>query len=446
MKFGGLRLKKFFGAVFLSTMLFANTVSAEEIPRGEMIDKDSIGAAFAAEEINHADSIYFEEPDFYNMESTENKIILPQYPTYQQTTEYSCGPASALTVLYYYGNKNFDEKTLMEKMKTQGYPIGTNIKNMANFFESIGWHVESSLNAEKHFDEYEDFQSFVWDNLEQGTPIMVENVEWGGHWRVIIGYDTMGTEDTLDDVLIFADPYDTSDHKQDGYAFGNSYRFFSMWFDHATLPENEREQPFIIARPKTIIESTPELPNILAKTKTAKETEQIILVVGDNLSFWNKENSKWKMSLQSHCGYGQAGISFEKVEGDMKTPAGSFPVMYAFGFDKKIDTPMKYRQVTQNTTFSSRQDETYNTWQEVKGRGTMIKNYQFKYGMVIGYNMNPIIQGKGSGIFLHCRNYNHWWSHGCVTVPQKIMIDILKQSKNNLRIMIANSISDVETF
>lgn len=32
------------------------------------------------------------------------------------------------------------------------------------------------------------------DNLKDNTPILVENVEWGGHWRAIIGYDTMGTD------------------------------------------------------------------------------------------------------------------------------------------------------------------------------------------------------------------------------------------------------------
>ena len=40
---------------------------------------------------------------------------------------------------------------------------------------------------------------------------------FGGHWQVIIGYDDMGTEDTKDDVLILADPYDTTDQNQDGY-------------------------------------------------------------------------------------------------------------------------------------------------------------------------------------------------------------------------------------
>ena len=74
-------------------------------------------------------------------------------------------------------------------------------------------------------------------------------MEWGGHWRVIIGYDTMGTETTLDDTLILADPYDTCDHKQDGYVVQNGEKFFAMWFDHSMLPDNQRNQPWIIAHP-----------------------------------------------------------------------------------------------------------------------------------------------------------------------------------------------------
>ncbi len=52
--------------------------------------------------------------------------------------------------------------------------------------------------------------------LKEGTPVMVAWNDWGGHWQVVIGYDTMGTETTQDDVLIVADPYDTTDHNQDG--------------------------------------------------------------------------------------------------------------------------------------------------------------------------------------------------------------------------------------
>lgn len=201
----------------------------------------------ACAEINHADSIYYPRIDFYNMTSTADRIILPHYPTYQQTTEFSCGPAAALTVLNFFGNRDFDEQTLIERMKTKPQ-IGTSLGNMVKFFKSIGWEVQSSLDAPPM--EEEEFQKFVVKNLSAGNPIIVENVEWGRHWRVIIGYDSLGTAEIDDDVLIFADPYDTTDHNQDGCTVGSLDRFYSMWFDHSMLPKKERNQAWLIAIPK----------------------------------------------------------------------------------------------------------------------------------------------------------------------------------------------------
>ena len=231
-------MKKFFIGALLSMLLVGTTCAAEE---------DSSGAAAAPAEINHADSIYYAHPDFYNMPSIDTRIILPHYPTYQQTTEYSCGNAAALTVLHYYGNRDFDEATLIKRMKTKPR-VGTSLSNMVKFFRDIGWKVQSSLDRAKM--DKDAFQKFVVRNLAAGRPIIVENVEWGGHWRVIIGIDTMGTDDTYDDVLIFADSYDTSDHLQDGYTIGSLDRFYSMWFDHSMLPKRERNQPWLTATPK----------------------------------------------------------------------------------------------------------------------------------------------------------------------------------------------------
>ena len=120
---------------------------------------------------------------------------------------------------------------------------------MLAFFDSIGWQTQSSLKHER-FDTYESFAKFVKDTLSEGTPILVENVYWGGHWRVIIGFDNLSTESSLDDTLILADPYDTCDHNQDGYAVENAENFYATWFDHSVIPEDERDQPFIVAKPK----------------------------------------------------------------------------------------------------------------------------------------------------------------------------------------------------
>jgi len=65
--------------------------------------------------------------------------------------------------------------------------------------------------------------------LSLGYPILIGWDEWGGHWQVIVGYDDLDTEETQDDVLILADPYDTTDHNQDGYYLEAFERLVFGW-------------------------------------------------------------------------------------------------------------------------------------------------------------------------------------------------------------------------
>lgn len=230
-------MKKILIAVtLLTTLLFMFDACAE-----------NFGANSAPDTINHADSIYYPRLDFYDMTSTADRIILTHYPTFQQETEYSCGAAAVRSVLKYFGREDFDEPTLIERLKTKPR-VGTSLGNMIKFFKVLDWDVRSSLDTPP-MDEFA-FQKFVVENLSQGNPILVENIEWGGHWRVIIGVDTLGTADLYDDVLIFTDPYDTSDHNQDGYTFGSLDRFYWMWFDNSMLPKRERNQAWLIATPR----------------------------------------------------------------------------------------------------------------------------------------------------------------------------------------------------
>ena len=190
-------------------------------------------------------SMYYPVIDFYEMESSDTRVIITHYPTYQQTTDYSCGPAVALTVLKYFNENNYTESQLMELMDSKPL-IGTSLSKMIEFFKGINWNVESSLSSQPFKDE-EEFKEFIIKNLSSNRPIMVENIDWNGHWRVIIGYDSCGDEG---DVLILADPYDVTDHCQDGYVIESLDKFFSMWYDHNLLPEDERYQPWLVAVPK----------------------------------------------------------------------------------------------------------------------------------------------------------------------------------------------------
>ena len=89
--------------------------------------------------------------------------------------------------------------------------------------------------------------------MKQGIPVLVAWNDWGGHWQVIIGYDTMGTETYSDDVIIVADSYDTTDHNQDGYGIYGAERFYYNWtmydFVTANYGINERDYLFLAPVP-----------------------------------------------------------------------------------------------------------------------------------------------------------------------------------------------------
>lgn len=198
--------------------------------------------------IDVKDSPYFKAPDFYNMKSGGSLILLEKFKTHQQRSGFTCGPSVAAMVIEHFTGKQEDEFAMGKIMGTNNR-TGTTVKGMVKYFESIGWKVSSSASSSSP-GTYEDFLKWVDKHLQKGVPIIIENVEWGGHYRVIIGHDTMGTKHTGDDVLVLADPFDTCDHIQDGYTVANAEKLFYMWFDHQLFEKSQQKKPWVIAQPK----------------------------------------------------------------------------------------------------------------------------------------------------------------------------------------------------
>ncbi len=193
-------------------------------------------------------SPYFTQNDFYNMESNEYLILLPKFTTYQQTTIHTCGPVVANMVVDHFLGKPLHSELEAAKIMGCNKLNGTTTKELRGYFRDLGWNVTSSADTDSP-KTYTDFLNFVTTNLKTNTPIMVENVEWGGHWRIIIGYDTMSTANTGDDVLILADPFDKADHLQDGYTVVSAEKFFYMWFDAIRFAKGANWKQWVVAKP-----------------------------------------------------------------------------------------------------------------------------------------------------------------------------------------------------
>lgn len=271
---------------------------------------DEYGGADAYDNAgDHAASKYYVNPDFYNMKSDSELTLISKFKTFQQTAEWSCGSATILMVLEHFGVSNYGEWDIAVKSgagvdldvaesepgSADNFPeYGTSVDDIIKFFNEIkGFKVVQSSykanyteadlipkgdysspendwgnlpgmfnsvslyasdndpNTEKWVDDAKDsyFVKWILGNLKANRPIMVEWGDWDGHWQAIIGYDTNGTPAIGDDTIIFADPYDTSDHWQDGYYYYPTERWFYMWSDRAVAPKPYQLQPFVVVEP-----------------------------------------------------------------------------------------------------------------------------------------------------------------------------------------------------
>lgn len=213
---------------------------------------ENVAAPVKLEEPPNTDVVnspYFKTVDVYNLRSEGSLTVLSNFVTRQQHAHHTCGPVAAQMVLdHYHSNGVVDELSIGKVMGTSQFK-GTDVAGMARFFEKMNWQVTDSRKTPAP-NTYDGFKRWVQTNLRAYTPIMVENVDWGGHWRVIIGIDDMGTDIEDDDVLILADPFDSTDHVRDGYNVTSAMRFYYMWFDHKLYPGGQQDKIYLIAKPK----------------------------------------------------------------------------------------------------------------------------------------------------------------------------------------------------
>jgi hypothetical protein len=201
---------------------------------------------------DHADSPYFYDKDFYNAKSQDGFYIIPQFKTIQQTSWWSCGISCTEMVLNHFGKRDeWNEQSLANLRRDHSEQhMGTCLDQIIDMFKAVGgFELETTYDYADNPDDVN--MSFIKEHIAQGIPVIVGWNDWGGHWQVIIGYDTMGTEYEGDDVIIVADPFDTTDHNQDGYSVYGAERFiynFTFFDFFGEAPDHLRDKCFVAVK------------------------------------------------------------------------------------------------------------------------------------------------------------------------------------------------------
>ena len=189
----------------------------------------------------------------------------------------------------------------------------------------------------------------------------------------------------------------------------------------------------------------------LSRTETGRKTDQIILVIDHNLTLWNRDGGgSWTKAMDVYCGYGKSGLRLaaKRSEGDMTTPIGAFPIPLAFGLGEDPGTLLPYRKITPYSYWSAERS-TYNTWVESSTRVSgehLMDYYQYQYAMVVGFNTDPVVYRRGSGIFLHCKSRDHWYTAGCVSVEEAHMLRLMRQVRPGAYIIIVPDEASLEHY
>ena len=149
-----------------------------------------------------------------------------------------------------------------------------------------------------------------------------------------------------------------------------------------------------------------------------------------------KEHDHWKWvsgPMEATIGKNGFALPGEKREGDGKTPSGVFSLKRTFGYDKTVKTKMPYLQASEEDLWVDDPNAPdYNQW--VKQGETNAVSYekmkredgQYRYGIVIEYNTNPVIKGHGSAIFFHVWKGKEFPTSGCVAVSGEDIVKIFE--------------------
>jgi L,D-peptidoglycan transpeptidase YkuD (ErfK/YbiS/YcfS/YnhG family) len=160
-----------------------------------------------------------------------------------------------------------------------------------------------------------------------------------------------------------------------------------------------------------------------------------------------KKENHWIVKQQPiEAGIGKKGFALplKKLEGDGKSPTGIFKLGKLFSYEKQTKTRLENQQTTKDDKWIDDSNSAhYNKF--IRGFTTaksfenlLLKNDAYKYCVVIEYNTNPIIKGKGSAIFFHLAIKAPYFTAGCVAIKEeymKLMVNWLDPKQNPTIIM-----------
>ena len=145
------------------------------------------------------------------------------------------------------------------------------------------------------------------------------------------------------------------------------------------------------------------------------------------------------------CAIGKRGITSKKIEGDRKTPKGTFAfksIFYRKEKVSKIKSHLKKIIIKKNMGWCDESgNKHYNKLIQfpfnLSAEKLWLKESIYDVIVVINYNLRPVIQNKGSAIFLHIAKKNYRSTKGCIAIKKKDMFFLIGLINNKTKLIIS---------
>jgi L,D-peptidoglycan transpeptidase YkuD (ErfK/YbiS/YcfS/YnhG family) len=132
---------------------------------------------------------------------------------------------------------------------------------------------------------------------------------------------------------------------------------------------------------------------------------------------------------------GRGGIAVKNGEGDGITPVGTFPVRQVFFRADRVPTPKTKLSLTEISRddgwCDAPGDPNYNQFVTHPYRASAERlwrdDHLYDVVVVLGYNEDPVVPGKGSAIFLHVAAPDYATTEGCVALKVEDLLAVLEK-------------------
>jgi L,D-peptidoglycan transpeptidase YkuD (ErfK/YbiS/YcfS/YnhG family) len=156
-----------------------------------------------------------------------------------------------------------------------------------------------------------------------------------------------------------------------------------------------------------------------------------------HLELWQRSGTCWRpVAGPWRARVGRGGVSADKHEGDGATPAGVFPLgNVVYGLDPNPGVHLRYVRLRCGDWWDEDPGSpTYNRLRRLPcgarppfgGASEALWRARVAYRelVVVRYNVDPVVPGRGSAIFLH-DDLGHPTS-GCVSLPRPRLLRLLR--------------------